>query len=72
MKWFEPLIALAAIALVVLPFILKIIAKKKGKSTCSCGCDCASCNKDCMKSFKEYVSSEEFKRSCHDIVNETK
>ena len=67
MKWFEPLIALAAIGLVLLPIILKIINHKNGKSTCSCGCDCTSCNKDCLSNFKKYINSEEFKSSCHDI-----
>ena len=58
MKWFEPLIALAAIGLVILPIVLKIRAKKKGKS--SCGCDCGSCsNKDnCCANFKDYVKKE--------------
>lgn len=72
MKWFEPIIAIIAIGLVILPFILKIINKKRGKPSCSCGCDCQSCSKDCMKSFRDYVKSDEFKCSCHEIVKDSK
>ena len=69
MEWFEPIIIVVAIGLVLSPIIIKIVNKKRGKSTCSCG-DCSSCNKDCMKNFKKYVNSEEFKRSCQEIVND--
>ena len=70
MKWFEPIIALIAIFLVVLPIILKIRDYKKGKHTCSCGQDCASCSKDCARNFKEYINSKEFKECCKSIVND--
>ena len=36
MKWFEYIIMIVAIGLVFLPFILKIVNKKKGKPGCSC------------------------------------
>lgn len=57
MKWFEPLIALAAVSLVVLPIILKIKSHKKGQS--SCGCSCADCSKKdtCCANFKAYINS---------------
>lgn len=67
MKWFEPLIAIAAIFLVILPIILKIKAKRSGKGSCSCGCDCSSCSKDCAKNFKKYINSKEFKNYCNDL-----
>lgn len=57
MKWFEPLIAIVAIGLVLLPIILKIVDKKKRKAKCSCGCDCSSCDKECLANFKAYLES---------------
>ncbi len=45
MLWYEYMIAFVAIFLVILPIILKNIKKKKGKSSCGCGCE--SCSKDC-------------------------
>ena len=71
MKWFEPLIAIGAIVLVALPIILKIRDIKKGKHNCSCGSDCASCSKDCGKSFRNYINSKEFKNCCEEINKET-
>lgn len=47
MQWFEYIIIVVAVFLVILPIILKIRAKKTGKGTCSCECcsksQCASC-----------------------------
>ena len=34
MKWFEPIIIIVAIGLVLLPIFLQIKNKKKGKSSC--------------------------------------
>lgn len=45
MKWYEYIIAIVAIGLVILPIILNTRRKKKGKSSCGCGCE--SCSKDC-------------------------
>lgn len=44
MEWFEYLIILLALFLVILPIILKIRDKKKGKMNCGCG---MSCKGDC-------------------------
>ncbi|MCI5938389.1 MAG: FeoB-associated Cys-rich membrane protein [Bacilli bacterium] len=53
MKWFEYIIIVVAIGLFLLPFILQIIKKKKGKPSCSCGCSecsrCDCCSKKLMK-----------------------
>jgi len=49
MKWFEPIIAIVAIGLVILPIILKVVNKKKGKSACSCGCTCCPHSGNCSK-----------------------
>ena len=47
MEWFEYLIIVAAIMIVILPFFLAIRRRKLGKTTCtcdySCGKSCASC-----------------------------
>ncbi len=45
MKWFEYLIIIVMVFLVILPFILNHINKKKGKSSCGCGCD--KCSSSC-------------------------
>ncbi len=44
MKWYEYIIMIIAIGLVILPFVLNHLNKKKGKSTCGCGCDKCSAN----------------------------
>ena len=44
MEWFEYLIMVAAILLVILPIYLKVRAYKKHKPTCGCGKDFSSCN----------------------------
>lgn len=53
MKWFEYIIMIVAIGLVILPVVLQIVKKKKGKPTCSCGCsecsNCACCAKKIVK-----------------------
>ncbi len=43
MKWFEYLIALGAIILVLLPIMLKLINKKIKKGCCNC----SNCTKEC-------------------------
>ncbi|MFR5892214.1 MAG: FeoB-associated Cys-rich membrane protein [Bacilli bacterium] len=52
MKWYEYIILIVAIGLVVLPFILKYF-NKKGKT--SCGCECSSCGKDCPLKEKKNI-----------------
>ena len=69
MKWFEPIIAIIAIFLVLLPIIIKIIEKKKGNSKCSCGCDCCSKKNECYSSLKKYINSEEFKNDLEELRN---
>ncbi|MBQ7275978.1 MAG: hypothetical protein IJS58_01895 [Bacilli bacterium] len=61
MEWFEPLIAIGALSLVIVPIIIRIRNKKMGKSSCGCSdCDCCSKKKDCLSNFKTYLNSEEF------------
>ena len=57
MQWFEPIIIIIAISLVVIPFALEIKKAIIGKSTCVCGC--SGCNKKekCLANFKSYISS---------------
>ena len=57
MKWFEPIIIIIAISLVVIPFALEIKKAITGKGTCACGC--GGCNKKdkCLVNFKSYVCS---------------
>ena len=52
MKWFEPIIIIIAISLVVIPFALEIKKAITGKGTCACGC--GGCNKKdkCLANFK--------------------
>lgn len=59
MEWFEPLIAIAAIALVILPFILNHRSKKTGKPSCTSDCSCCSSSGQCMHNFKEYLKERE-------------
>ena len=53
MKWFEYIIIIVAIGLVFLPFILKIVNKKKGKPCCSSGCCCCPHRESCCKVVKK-------------------
>lgn len=41
MQWYEYLIIVGAIGIVILPIVLAIINKKRGKV--SCGCSCSAC-----------------------------
>ena len=50
MKWFEYIIMIVAI---FLPFILKIVNKKKGKPGCSSGCCCCPHRESCCKVVKK-------------------
>jgi len=44
---------IVAIGLVFLPFILKIVNKKKGKPGCSSGCCCCPHRESCCKVAKK-------------------
>lgn len=55
MKWFEPIIAIIAIGLVILPIILRIIRKKNNKGTCSSNCCCCDKRDTCLSNFKQYI-----------------
>ena len=57
MKWFEPIIIIVAILLVVLPFAHEIKKTIKGKTSCSCGCKECSKKGKCLANFKSFVSS---------------
>ena len=67
MKWFEPIIAIVAIFLVVFPIILSIRNKRKGKSSCGCGCSECSKKNECYSSLKAYLNSEEYKKDMNKI-----
>ena len=62
MKWFEPLIIIAAIAFVIGVIIIHFVMKAKGKGgiagkECSCSHNCSSCSKqciDCKKVLNDY------------------
>ena len=55
MEWFEYLIALAAIGLVILPIVLKIVNKKRGRTSSACGCtSCSECNK-CYQNLRTFL-----------------
>lgn len=47
MQWFEPLIAIGAIALVVGPIISFFVKKKKGTLKCECGHYMNECTGKC-------------------------
>ena len=70
MKWFEPIIASFAAFLVVLPLILNIINKKRGKHNCSCGCQDCSKRNECYSALKDYINSEDFKNDMKRINEE--
>ena len=67
MKWFEPIIAIVAIFLVILPIILKIISHKKGNNSCSCGCACCTKKDECYKELKKYINSTDFQNDLKEI-----
>ena len=68
MQWFEPLIAIGAIALVVTPIISHFVKKKKGTLKCECGhyrkdCsgNCNTCNvstKDMLEKCRRELENE--------------
>lgn len=71
MKWFEPIIAIIAVFLVILPIILKIRNKKKGKSSCGCGCNECSKKNECYSALKAYLNSSEYQKDMDEINKES-
>lgn len=62
MEWFEYIIIIIAIGLVVLPIFLSIKNKKKGKSSCCGSCNSCGLYKSCCNSLKAYkIDSEKQK-----------
>ncbi len=51
MKWFEYIIIIVAIGLVLLPFIINYKNRKQGKT--SCGCKCSECSIKCSLKKKD-------------------
>ncbi len=49
MQWFEPVIAVAAVALVAAPIVTHFVKKKKGTLTCECGKPLSKCVGNCKK-----------------------
>ena len=72
MKWFEPIIAIVAVFLVILPFILNIRKKKKGKKGCGCGCSECSKKNECYVALKAYLNSSEYQKDMEEINKESK
>lgn len=56
MEWFEPIIIVVAILLVIVPFYIHFRNAFKKKNGCSCGC--SECGKkcECFASFKKYAN----------------
>ena len=67
MKWFEPIIAIVAVFLVVFPIILSIRNRRKGKSSCGCGCSECSKKNECYSALKAYLNSEEYRKDMDEI-----
>lgn len=58
MEWFEPLIIIGAIMIVVLPFILAFRRHKKGIRRCDGNCSgCIGC-KSIEELYKQYKNKE--------------
>lgn len=53
MEWFEYIIIVVAVGLVLLPIALKIINKKRGKSSCASGCCCCPHREGCCSSINK-------------------
>lgn len=68
MQWFEPLIAVGAVLLVVLPIASHFIKKKKGTLKCECGHLRSECVSDCTKCS---INTKEIIDNCkRDLENE--
>ena len=72
MKWFEPIIIVIAIAMVVIPFAIEFRNAITKKGNCSCGCGGCDKKDKCMVNFKSFISSKNFKNSLKDDINHNK
>lgn len=61
MEWFEPIIIIIAIFLVLLPLILKIKNKKKGKTGCEHDCSICSSHDQCLSNLRKYLDEQKNK-----------
>lgn len=58
MKFWEYILIIATIGMVFLPFILRIVNKKKGKPSCSSGCCCCPQRGNCSKMLAKKESKK--------------
>ena len=47
MKWFEPIIFIVAVLLVLTPIVIHFVRKKNGKLKCDCGSYISECTGNC-------------------------
>ena len=68
MKWFEPLIAIGAILLVIIPIVSYFVKKKKGTLRCECGHLRSECVGNCKAcdDAKDLVSKYHKSRTSFD------
>ncbi len=59
MKWFEPIIIIIAVLLVIIPFAREFYKASKHKSSCTCGCGACGKKDKCLCNFKKIVKEEE-------------
>lgn len=59
MKWFEILIMIGAILLVVIPFVNAFRKAITKKGACSCGCSDCKKKDSCLANFKAYIKEHE-------------
>lgn len=62
MEWFEPIIIVVAIFLVLLPLILKIKNKKQGKTGCEHECSICSSHDQCLSNLRKYLDEQNNKK----------
>lgn len=55
MEWFEPLIAIGALAFVGLVIFFHFYNKKKGKSLTGCNGNCNACSGSCHNNYKKLL-----------------
>lgn len=59
MTWYEILIILAAVALVVFTIVFNVVRKQKGKSSCGCDCTCCPVKGACSHATRVVVEKDE-------------
>ena len=68
MEWFEPLIIVGAVFLVLLPIITHFVKKKNGTLKCECGHLRNECVSDCTKCA---INTKEIINKCNrELKNE--